>query len=234
MFYFLKFLKFKSKFYGHFISLGYNCENAYRFFRKYKFVESSLFTWCNGISIENLNKALVNFEKIATGKFYYNGFMWKDEQCNLYFHGIETKEFQEHPTKEAAIEYENELRSRLKHLKEKFKTQGCDGKKNLYTYMYRHNNNNIEQIKKNILELKTNIEKFCKNEFDLLIIFEKDENLSQLDLGSNIYIRFVENFAPESDVTTDKYDKESWNKIFKEFKPNFKLKKNKTYKFEER
>lgn len=224
----------KAKFYGHFISLGYNCENAYRFFQRYKFVESSIFTWCNSLNIENLNSILNNFDKIATGGFEYRGSMWKDNLSNLFFHGIEPKDFQDNQTPEKTKEFEEELISRITHLKKKFKIQSNDGKKNLYTYTYRRNGDSIEHVKSNLLNLQNNIKSFCTNEFDLLVIFERDEELNQLEFDNNIYIRFVDEFAPENDVTTNQYDKKSWNKIFEEFKPNFRLKKNKTYKFEER
>ncbi len=222
-----------AKYYGHFISLGYNCENAFRFFKKYKFVEASLFTWCNSVNIENFNLILNNFDKIGTEGFTFNGAMWKDNLNNIYFHGLETKNFKYNQTPEETEKLESELISRIAHLKEKFKNQGNDGKKNLYTYTYRRNGETLERVKINILNLKNNIKNFCLNEFDLLVILEKEEELNQLSFDDNVYIRFVDKFAPENNVPTKKYDKKSWNKIFKEFKPNFKLKKKKKYKFEE-
>lgn len=73
-----------------------------------------------------------------------------------------------------------------------------------------------------------------KNNFDLLLIFEDkkiDSNLENILNINNIFVRFVKFFTDENHVTTGKYDKSGWRKIFREFKPNFKLNTTKRFKF---
>lgn len=41
----------EAKKYDNIIFLGYNCEVAFRFFRQYRFVDSSLFAW-TGVTLE--------------------------------------------------------------------------------------------------------------------------------------------------------------------------------------
>lgn len=220
--------------YGHYISLGYNCEIAYHFFQRHKFVESSLFTWTNNISINNLNNALENYESIASGKVCKDGVMWKCDNTCVRFHGIEPHNIS--ADDEKSLEpYHAELVSRINHLKEKFKKQGTDGKKNLYLFLYLRKEEPAETIIKNIKRLHQNIARFCTNKFDLLVIFEKAPDLLNLETAldaNTVFVRFVDKFAPEDDVTTKKYDKKSWDKIFYEFRPDFKLKKKKNFKFE--
>lgn len=72
------------------------------------------------------------------------------------------------------------------------------------------------------------LETICFNQFDLLCIFKEgfiQEEITQ-DKGK-IYIRNVQNFAPETNVTIkDKIVKQYWAKIFDEFKPNFRVQYN--------
>ena len=82
--------------------------------------------------------------------------------------------------------------------------------------------------------LKKTLEKAGANNFELLIILEKSKLQTEVELkDTGIYIRYVDELAPEDAVTTKKYDKKSWRKIFREFKPNFKLKKRRKFKFED-
>lgn len=74
------------------------------------------------------------------------------------------------------------------------------------------------------------------NEFDLLIVLQKStfaELTESKFANGHIFIRRVDFFTPENKVTDKKNDRKAWKKIFKEFVPAFKLKKQKKYKFEE-
>ena len=131
--------------------------------------------------------------------------------------------------------YRKELVSRINHLKEKFKNQLSDHKKTLFTYTYRgENGEEAREVVNNIRLLKKTLEKAGANNFELLIILEKSKLQTEVELkDTGIYIRYVDELAPEDAVTTKKYDKKSWRKIFREFKPNFKLKKRRKFKFED-
>ena len=102
------------------------------------------------------------------------------------------------------------------------------------TYTYYINKENETDIINNINLLKNTLIKIGANNFEILIVLERTKIPIKIqnDLPQ-VYIRYVEKFAPENDVTYKKYDKKSWNNIFKEFKPNFKNKKTKKFKFED-
>ena len=233
------FKKSNVKKYDHIISLGYNCEVSYQFFKYYHFVESSLFAWCNTINIDNLIFAINNLDKLITGKLENVKPMWKCFNTNIRFHGKAPMKIwtsNEPVNIEIINEDRNELISRISYLKEKFIKTSNDNKKNLYIFKYLVTTEKIEDIEKNINDLYLSLNKIAKNEFDLLIIIEKQKiptNFQEKFADKNIFIRTVDFFAPEDDVTGKNFDKIGWKKIFDEFKPNFKLKKTKKFKFEE-
>ncbi len=62
---------YNRKIYDHFIPLGYNCEVAYRFYKHFKFIDSSLFAWVYINSFEHLMQLLKHPEDIAPGDVEY-------------------------------------------------------------------------------------------------------------------------------------------------------------------
>lgn len=233
------FKKFRKK-YGHIISLGYNCETAHQFFQHYGFVESSLFTWTNTININNLIFALNNPDKLLSGEIINTNPMWRCMNTDIRFHGRADAAVWQDKSKvtDEIIQADmTELISRVHHLKEKFIQTAQDNKNNLYIFKYQVKHEDENEIKNNVLLLYKTLKKRVKNNFDLLLIFEKDsvktnfsDNFSNYN---NIYIRYVDFFAPENNVVGGECDKKGWKKIFNEFKPNYKLKMKSKLKFEE-
>jgi len=226
--------------YGHIISLGYNCEVAYQFFKYHHFVESSLFAWSNTINIENLIYALNNLDKLTTGEVQNAIPMWECINTKIRFHGKAPMNiwFSENtPTDDLINSDREELIARINHLKEKFIITSNDKKKNLYIFKYLIlEKDTFENISKAITELYSALKNIVNNEFDLLFIFEESElfqKLKQESFDKHIYLKSVKFFAPEDNVTGKINDTKGWKKIFDEFKPNFKLKKTKKFKFED-
>ena len=220
--------------YGHIFSLGYNCEVSFQFFKYHHFVESGLFSWVGTSDVTTLISALNDFNSIATGDFEYNGATWKCSRTSICFHGKRNVA----PTDLQALNADKEeLKPRLDYLKNKFLTTGADGKKNLYIYKHSVRDSlDAETFIKDIQNLYDTLKKLIRNEFDLLIVTENTTfpSLSDANFSNDhIYHRSVSFFTPESNVTAKKNDAHHWRKIFREFRPDFKLKKTKKYKFEE-
>lgn len=161
---------------------------------------------------------------------------YKDLNTNVYFHGkAKHKIFKENRLKEMAAD-KRELLERIEYLKNKFIETAQDGKNNLYIYKCPINDYTTpSEIKNKINKLYQVLETICSNRFDLLCIFKegfiKDQEITQSK--GKIFIRNIQDFAPEIDVTIkDKKIHQYWSKIFNEFKPNFKLKKHRKFKFE--
>lgn len=228
------FLSKNTKKYGHVLSLGYNCEVSFQFFKYYHFLEAGLFSWVGASDIKTLTNALNNFNAIASGDFKYNGSMWQCLNSSICFHG----KFNVKATDVEALNADKkDLISRTAYLKKKFLSSGSDGKKNLYIYKHSiRDSNEATLFIKDIQSLYNTLKTLIQNDFDLLVVAESKTfpALTEKDFkNDHIYFRTVEFFTPETSVTQKNNDRKHWKKIFKEFRPDFKLKKTKKYKFEE-
>ena len=207
--------------YGHIISLGYNCELSYQLFKHNKFVESNLFGWTYIYSAQDMLNALDNIDLIGEDGFLEPNPLFECKNTHIRFHGNDRN-----PTKK---DYE-ELSNRVKYLKEKFIKTLSDGENNLYIIKIRSSEPNIEQIIKKSYEKLSAI---VSNEFDLLVVLESKVVLKEaFEDFPNLFIKKVEYFSPDDDVTTKKCDKKHWEAIFDLFLPKYKLKKRKKFKFE--
>lgn len=212
--------------YGHIISLGYNCEVSFQFFLKYHFVESSLFAWVNCQDCSHMIEALKNLDRLTSKGFKADGFMYCDLATGIAFHAKEDKG-------ESDKEKQQELKSRILHLKEKFLKTASDGKENLYIFKYPSREKNEQKVQQDILTLYRTLTQKVKNDFDLLIIFEKAAYPSLHINHAHIYIERVGYFTPDNAVTAPPYDQKAWGKIFSKYRPNFTLPHLKAFKFEE-
>ena len=226
------------RYYGHIISLGYNCEVSFQFFKKYHFTESSLFAWCACPNINTMINSINNLDKVGAGEFKPVKPMWQCQNTMISFHGKgSSRLWNDNPTQEFFDNDLKELKSRLAHLRQKFITVGQDGKKNLYIYKCSHNEETLPQetLVPLLYSLYETIGHKCSNPFDLLIVLEKDTlpDIEQKIQNEHIFIRRVKFFTHPAHVTSKPYDKRGWGKVFSEFKPDFKLPKRKHYKFEQ-
>lgn len=211
--------------YGHIISLGCNCEVSFQFFLKYNFVESSLFAWSYIGKCSKLVFALKNMDMLSTKGFTKEFPMYVDNATSIAFHSKNSKDCTEQ-------ELLDELNGRIIYLRDKFRKTTTDGKKNLYIYKYPSKDFSSEKAVDDIKELYGTLTELVKNDFDLLIISEK-QNKINLESMENVFIRYVNFYTPDNKVTSKPYDKKHYNKIFSEFKPGFKLEKKKRFKFED-
>ena len=83
-----KFLEnFKYEKFRYIVPLGYNCETAFRFWRLYRFLDSSLFAWTYSYSIEDLINALNNFDSILAGEIALPNPLYECKNTHIRFHG---------------------------------------------------------------------------------------------------------------------------------------------------
>lgn len=224
----------KEKFYDHIISLGYNCEIQFRFYKYFKFEETSLFNWSYINSIDDLIKVINNLSLIGKKGYEQPNPLYACKETNIKFHGkAKWKKIKDNP--ELIDKDLNDLAERVDYLKEKFiKTLQSDSKK-LYIYKVRQTDIS-EDIDNKISELKKALEIQAGRgiiRFDLLIISEEKNKKFFREINNYIF-RTVKYFAPDEEVTSKKYLNNGWDEIFDEFytkKPKG-YKKNKKYKFE--
>lgn len=124
-----------------------------------------------------------------------------------------------------------DLTTRTAYLKEKFKTIGRDGKKNLYIYKYSiHDETDENVFCRQVTELYETLKQQIKNEFDLLIVLQKStfaELTESKFANGHIFIRRVDFFTPENKVTDKKNDRKAWKKFLKNSRRHSNSKKQK-------
>ena len=227
---------FRKKKYDNIIPLGYNCETAYRFYRHFRFIESSLFSWVYISSFQMLENALNNIDIIASDDFVYENTMYKCSKSGIKFHGrMREEEFTNDEEKNKILmeQDKEELRSRINYLKEKFVRTANDGKKNLYIKKISLSEANDENSYENMYKIYKFLQKFCKNDFDLLFVTEKNYFDKFIYNEKNIYTKCVEKYSPDNLVTDKKQgDKFGWDVIYTEFSPKKRVWKKKKLKFE--
>ena len=228
------------RYYGHIISLGYNCEVSFQFFKKYHFTESSLFAWCSCQNIQMMIKAINDVDNVGNGELTPSTAiaMWQCQNSGIYFHGKgKQRMWRDNPPPEFFESDLVELRSRLAHLRQKFIDTCQDSKMSLYIYKCppKEAETSSENLVALINELYQAIKNKGDNPFDLLIIFEQNTqtDIEQKINNPHIFVRRVKFFSNPGHVISKPYDKRGWGRIFSEFKPNFKLPKRKRHKFED-
>lgn len=228
---------FRLKVYDNIIPLGYNCETAFRFYVHYRFIESSFLTWVYIDDFDILLNALNNLENVATDDFIYEQALYKCVNSGIRFHGRTRDKALSEDNEESRLlmaQDKEELRSRIKYLKEKFIKTASDGKKNLYAVKISKKDAERADIREKITKLYEFLNNFCKNKFDLLIITEKNYYQKLLFDEKNIYTRSVEKYAPDETVTDKKAgDKFGWRAVWTEFRPKKHVWKKKKLKFEQ-
>lgn len=226
-----------AKKYTNIIPLGYNCEIAYRFFRQYKFVDSSLFGW-SFVDLKQLKNSLLNFDKLGTGEFIYDiqSHTIQCQNTGIFFHGrTPAEKFSDDENINNKIIQNDiiELKSRIDYLKQKFVKYANNGLNTLYVIKISELDANSEYFKDEISWLYDYLSDFCKNEFKLLVVAEKSFYEKCLFENPNIITRYVEKYSPDSAVTLKKSgDAFGWRLIFTEFQPAIRKKQKGKLKFE--
>lgn len=222
-----------SKFYNQIISLGYNCEIQFRFYKYFKYEETSIFNWSYIKSIDDLIRVLNDFSLIGKQGFKLTAPLYTCNETNISFHGkAKWKKIKDNPE---LIEKDIEdLSERLNYLKEKFIKTLKSNQKKLYIYKVKESDI-TENITDKIIKLKKALQAQggASAGFNLLIVAE-EKYAEYFQKTDEFIFRTVKYFAPDKEVTCKKYLDNGWDEIFDEFyskKPKG-YKKKKKYKFE--
>ena len=218
--------------FNHIISLGYNCETAFRFLKYFRFEEASLFNWAASETFDTLIHALENLDKIGMDGFQLYHGLWKCNNTKICWHGRQKMNvYLEHRDTELVRQQDvAELSARIQYLKQKFIkiAQGEDTKLFIYKlHTPQISNETANKILK-LHQVLTDVIQ-AKN-FKLLIVHE--QGVIHLPENSNYMVRTVKCFAPDAYVHSRQHMTNGWDKIFAEFYPTKIIKRNKTYKFD--
>lgn len=226
--------------YDRLISLGLNCEITYQLNKIFGSVESSLFHWAN-VPAKELISTLKNPALIFSHKIIEvpETNMWRCAVTSISFHGAHLpEELLDENGKRDKEKIRMELKdifSRIDYLRDKFCVTARSKESKLYILGLNPDLcYNIEPVSF-IQDLFETLQTVAENA-SLLVIAEENARtkLSPLDNDKDLFVRYLNTFAPGDKVTNPYYvDLKHAKEIFSEFVPARPLpKKDKTYKFE--
>ena len=229
----------EARYHESFISLGYNCELAFRYNVQNKFVESGLFHWGYSLSTEGLVFALNHLELLYTGEVLDPNPLYECANTHIYQHGKAPMHFWlpgGEIVPRTVLEADKEdLKGRMAHLKEKFVDRLRHGGA-LVMYKMRTSEVLAADACKKVEKIQTALKSLGARDFDFVLVLEercRGKVLFAEKGKDRFFIRFVREFNPDADVANTKLgDFRGWKRIFKEFRPMHRQKKTHKFKFE--
>ncbi len=214
------------------ISLGYNCEVSFQIEKFRGDIDASLFSWAFLLDDAKFLQALENVDDIFMNGIHFHmptDDMFYDEKYDITFHGRTPKSamFDEFGNiKNQAVYDESiaELKSRLAHLKEKFKKDFVSDDEKIYLRKIEiipepDGTVNYGKVIDFINKLKAFLDKNVKRgSYKLVIVIEKKFITPELKAmeDKSLFVRTVDYLAPFYD-TKNGADYENWRKILEEF-----------------
>ncbi len=221
----------------NYVSLGYNCEPAYRYFVKNGFCDSGLFQWSYARSIDELLFALKNLQFFFTGAIEGPDPLYRCANTKIEQHGkVSQHEWSGGITDANRALMENDradLVGRMAHLREKFpKTLSAGGA--LVTYKVRTADVMRPDFNERLAALYTALVALGAGDFDFVLVCESFAKNRNIVLPADrCHVRYVERFNPDSNAISGTHgDNDGWQMIFAEFAPATVKSHPHAYKFE--
>ena len=235
---FLKGLFRKRKKFSHFLLLGFNCELAYRFIRANGFLDSTFFAWASAGDCKDLVVALRRFDDVFSGEMTFDptaSDIFKCSNTGAVAHSRYAPKGGGADLKRKASDIESEkaeLRSRMNHLREKFRRQLRDEESTLAVIKLRPEE--CPEGDARIKALDAQLREMGGRNYSILAVCRKADAVHFPKEHPSYYLRTVSSYNPEWKAATEQLgDRAGWTVIWREFAPLKKLVQHKTYKFEE-
>ena len=226
--------RLRRKRFAQILPLGINCETAFRFFRKWGFVESSLFAWAQSRNLATITSALERFDEILAGSVALNpsDHLWLCGNSGIRFHGKLKWTPGLSPSQVELDADLADLKGRLAHLKDKFRNSLRNAETTLLVHRLAAADAADPRLADKLDALEAALLKLGAANWRLLVICER-KDLNHMPKGPNRIFRAVRAFNPGSAITDARLgDPTGWNAIFSEFAPNRILPKAHAFKFE--
>jgi hypothetical protein len=224
----------RARFYRHVLSLGYNCEVSFQFYRTFRFVESNVFAWVNTMTVDNLICALADIDRIGSEGWAFEGVMWRDVSTGIWFHGKTPMDvWTSGRYTQSDLDADRiELEGRVAHLKKKFLEVARDGRSKLFVFKYPPDETpDVNRVGK----IHDVLVKLCEGPTDLLVVLEERmlPALKDADLPPGVLTASVSHYTPVKQATAvELSDVDGWRRIWKGFRPLRRIFKKKKFKFE--
>ena len=229
-------LRVKRKKFEHFLMLGYNCELAYRFIMANGFLDSTFFAWAGEWRFGIMLDALRHFDALFTGElaFVGGGDLLVDVNTGISMHARQGNGYGSSSQDGADLEAaKDELRSRARHLREKFYRQLRDDETTLA--VVKMGSCDCPRGDSNARELVEQLKRMGGRNFRLLVICQKADARFFPKDHPDYDLRTVACFNPDWIVASEHVgDRLGWMRIWREFAPARKIVQNKTYKFQKK
>lgn len=230
------FRKSAIKYHKNFVSLGYNCELAYRYNLNNGFVDSGLFQWGYSCSCDDLIFALNHLDLLFTGEILDPNPLYECANTHILQHGKSPMSLWMKGgagTSEQKEADKAELVGRIRYLKEKFVNTLHEGGA-LVMYKMRSAEALAPNAAEKVRTILATLKKLGAKEFDFVLVLEnKCRGSLQFDKNERVYVRYVKEFNPDEDVSNKRIgDFYGWKCIFNEFRPIQKKKNAHKFKFE--
>ena len=222
--------------FDHVLSLGMNCEPAFRFSLSWGFVDSTPFAWASCKRPANLADALRHPEHIGCEGFSWHekSAMWICNRTGIAFHGKLMANM--HPadlTPKVLEEDKAELVQRLAYLNEKLTKVLSDDSSKALIYRVHTNVAEEEGASEMIDDVQRALEERGARNYKLVVVTERSAR-GRIAPAPNRIVRSVNAFNPGSSVVKPKLgDPVGWKALFAEFTPAKILPKKHPFKFEQ-
>ena len=226
--------RLRRKRFDQIVPVGVNCETAFRFFRKWGFVDSSLFAWAQSRNLATVAAALARFDAIAAGPIAPNAsdHLWLCGNSGVRFHGKLKWRPGATPTQDELDADLADLRERVAHLKRKFLDYLRNEKSTLFVHRLAAADAVAPDLAARLDTLEAELVRLGARNWRLLVICER-KDLGRMPPGANRIFRAVAAFNPGSDIANARRgDAPGWNAVFSEFAPARILAKAHSFKFE--
>lgn len=220
--------------FDHFVSLGVNCEVAFRFQYRWGFLDSSLFAWSQGYGLKNLIDTLGRLDDLGAGEMTQLPVseMWQCGNTGMAFHGkLSYEQGKRPPPPEARIADREDLRGRIGYLREKFRAYARDDKSVLYAYRINSSECGLG-VGERLDALQRALEAVGARNYTLLVVTE-EAVAGRIPSAAHRVVRSVRRFNPMDRVTDlELGDTIGWDAVFTEFAPAVIQRKKHAFKFE--
>lgn len=220
-----------------FVSLGYNCELAFRYNLRNGFVDTGLFQWSYARSIDGLIYALEHLDQMYAGNVKDPDPLYECENTGIRQHGKASMSLWLKGVRESdratMLADKADLIGRMAHLKEKFVGSLRAGGA-LVAYKVRTDEMLSSDAADKFSHLLKALQNLGANGCQLLLICEERcfERALAVTAG-RAAVRAVSQFNPDDNVANKKLgDKYGWRLIFDEFAPKVRRKNKHKFKFE--
>jgi len=221
--------------YAQIVLLGMNCDLPFRFYRRWGFVDSSLFAWANSKDLATLTSALGKIDTLADSKFEVSerSRMWLNVDTGILFHGKLNWEEDTGTPQQAELDKDlADLRERLRHLAEKLRRNLSNEEETLVVHRLSEEDATAPDLAARLGAFEDAISRLGAKNWRLLVVC-RTSDLAKMPPSERRIFRGVKAFNPLAKVTSaDLGDPVGWNAVFTEFAPSKILPKAHGFKFE--